>query len=395
MIHAATIEALNKGLRVFGIMDGFKHLVQGRLEYEELSYERVSRIHLSGGSILRTSRTKPTDEQILTVIRTLEKHDVRYLITIGGDDTATTANRLEQCCNGAIRVIHIPKTIDNDLPLPGGDSTFGYQTARHVGVSLVQHLMEDARTTQRWFFVITMGRKTGHLALGIGKAAGATLTVIAEEFGAGSGRRKLKLDTPCKILVGAIIKRRAMGREFGVAMLAEGLIEMIDPDDLMGLVDVERDEHGHIRYAEIDFGRILARRTKEMLKELNLRVTIVSKDIGYELRCADPIPFDLEYTRDLGYGGALFLFEGRTGAMLSRPAGRMVPLYLRDYITADNRLRVRYVDTTSESYKVARQYMIRLERSDFDNPEFLERLAGVAGMTPEAFRDMFEEITHL
>jgi 6-phosphofructokinase 1 len=103
-------------------------------------------------------------------------------MTIGGDDTAFSASRVAAQAGGTISVVHVPKTIDNDLPLPGGIVTFGFETARHVGVSLVETIMEDARATSRWYLLVAMGRKAGHLALGIGKAAGATLTLIPEEF---------------------------------------------------------------------------------------------------------------------------------------------------------------------------------------------------------------------
>src|SRR3990170_619370 len=147
-----------------------------------------------------------------------------------------------------IRVVHVPKTIDNDLDLPGYVDTFGFQTARHYGVEIVKNLMVDAKTTSRWYFVITMGRKAGHLALGIGKAAGATLTLIPEEF---LGRR-IRLKAIVDTLVGAIIKRLSDGRRDGVAVVAEGLVLDLDPEDLEGLEQVERDTHGNVRIAEVN-----------------------------------------------------------------------------------------------------------------------------------------------
>src|SRR3972149_9047502 len=113
---------------------------------------------------------------------TLKALKVRYLLTVGGDGTLYMAKWIEREAKGSIAVIHVPKTIDNDLPLPGGMPTFGFETARHIGVGIVQNIMEDARTTGRWYFITTMGRYAGHLALGIGKAAGATVTLITEEF---------------------------------------------------------------------------------------------------------------------------------------------------------------------------------------------------------------------
>src|ERR687892_2689932 len=150
--------------------------------------------------------------------------------------------KLEQQSQGRIRVVHVPKTIDNDLDLPPYVDTFGFQTARHHGVDIVKNLMVDAKTTSRWYFVITMGRKAGHLALGIGKAAGATLTLIPEEF-----PKPIRLKTIVDTLVGAIVKRLSYGRRDGVAIIAEGLVLDVAEEDLAGLDEVERDVHGHLR----------------------------------------------------------------------------------------------------------------------------------------------------
>ena len=203
-------------------------------------------------------------------------------MTIGGDDTALSSSSVAAASDNRIRTVHVPKTIDNDLPLPSHIPTFGFQTARHVGVELVRNIMEDARATRRWYVVVAMGRKAGHLALGIGKAAGATLTLIGEEF----ERDTLAFCEICDIVEGAIIKRRAMGRHFGVAVLAEGLIEKLDPQELADLQDVERDEHGHIRFAEVDLARKVKAEVQGRLSQRGIRVTITNKNIGYELRCA-------------------------------------------------------------------------------------------------------------
>src|ERR671935_978217 len=151
---------------------------------------------------------------------TLKDLGVDALLTIGGDDTAFSAQKLAESAGGWLKVAHVPKTIDNDLPLPGGISTFGFQTARHVGVELVNNLMTDAMTTKRWFFVVAMGRSAGHLALGIGKAAGATITIIAEEF---PRDHPVALDDLVDILETSILKRITHGRPFGVAIVSEGI----------------------------------------------------------------------------------------------------------------------------------------------------------------------------
>src|SRR5690349_4518046 len=185
VISAATIEGVNQGFGVLGVRDGYKWLAQGSADHTiKLSIESVKGIHLRGGSILGTSRTNPTKSEtsMRNVLNALEELGVTALVSIGGDDTAFSASRVYQAAKGAIRVAHVPKTIDNDLPLPGSTPTFGFETARHHGVFLLRNLAEDARTTSRWYVIISMGRTAGHLALGIAKAAAATLSIIPEQF---------------------------------------------------------------------------------------------------------------------------------------------------------------------------------------------------------------------
>jgi len=287
-------------------------------------------------------------------------------------------------------VVHVPKTIDNDLDLPPAVNTFGYQTARHVGCEIVKNLMVDARTTSRWYFVISMGRKAGHLALGIGKAAGTTLTLIPEEFTAKPIRLKMLVDT----LVGAIVKRLSYGRADGVAMIAEGVVLSLDPRDLNELGDVERDEHQNVRIAEVDIGDILKKAVQARLAEFGIKSTIVAKNIGYELRCADPIPVDMEYTRDLGYCAARYLLEGGNAAMISIQSDRFVPIPFSRILDADTgRARLRLVNTLSPRYAIARRYMIRLRRDDFEDDHELARFAATAGLSIAEFRRQFEYLT--
>jgi 6-phosphofructokinase len=392
VISAATIEAINEGFEVAGIRDGFKYLVRrDTSKIRPLAIDDVSRVHLSGGSILGTSRENPTKsaEATRAVVETLQGAGITHLVTIGGDDTALSARYVCEQSQGTIRTVHVPKTIDNDLPLPPHIPTFGFQTARHVGVELVRNLMEDAKSTRRWYIVVAMGRKAGHLALGIGKAAGATVTVIGEEF----PQPYVRFAHICDIVEGAIIKRRASGRHFGVAVLAEGLIEKLDPAELAELQDVERDEHGHIRFAEVDLARKVKCEVQGRLSGRGIRVTITHKNVGYELRCADPIPFDAEYCRDLGYGAVRFLLSGESGAMVSIQGGRLVPIpfdALRD--PATGKTRVRLVEAASEGYCVARAYMIRLEAEDFAHAAWVDKLAEAANLTPGEFRQRFEHL---
>ena len=325
VISAATIEARNSGWDVLGIMDGFQHLIEGRLEEARpLSITDVSRIHVQGGSIIRTSRANPTvrDEgaadpewRLHACLESLQKLGIDALVTIGGDDTAFSASRLAEAAGGGLRVAHVPKTIDNDLPLPGGTPTFGFETARSVGVQLVNNLMTDAMTTQRWYLVVAMGRSAGHLALGIGKSAGATLTMIAEEF---PRDEPIRLSRLVDVLETSMLKRIAHGRPFGVAVLAEGIGLRLPQDELArAMPEVELDEHGHVRLAELELDRLLAKQVKDRFKARGQNITVEGKNIGYELRCAPPIPFDIEYTRDLGYSAVDYL-KGNGGRRARR-----------------------------------------------------------------------------
>ena len=390
VIGAATIRSILGGCEVIGIRDGFKWIMEGNTtRTRSLSIEDISRIHFSGGSCLGTARANPTQkrEQLDACLASLAALGITRLITIGGDDTAFSALKLEQRAAGRLQVVHVPKTIDNDLDLPHGIPTFGFQTARHIGVEIVKSLMVDAETTSRWYFVVTMGRKAGHLALGIGKAAGATITLIPEEF----RQKPLRLSTLVDTLAGAVIKRQTSGRSDGVAVLAEGLVEFLDQRDLEGLEEVERDQHGHVRLGEINFGFVLKRAVEKALSSFGIKITIVDKNIGYELRCADPISFDMEYTRDLGYCAAQFLLEGGNAAMVSIQNGRFIPIpFDRILDPATGRTKVRMVDVESESYAIARRYMIRLSSDDLCQPSELSRLAGTARLSPERFRERFD-----
>lgn len=389
VIGAATIRACLSGAEVLGIQDGYKHLMEGDTSrVVPLSIADTSRIHFRGGSFLGISRANPTKkpEALARAVQALRELGVTMLLSIGGDDTCFSAHRLAQASGGTLRVVHVPKTIDNDLDLPQDTFTFGFQTARHIGVEIVHNLMVDAKTTSRWYFVVAMGRKAGHLALGIGKAAGATLSVIPEEL---SGPRA-RLATIADILTGAIVKRLAAGRSDGVAVLAEGLVEILPEEDVIGLAGVERDAHGHIRIAEIDFGNIVKAEVLRRLVDLGLSPTIVAKNIGYEVRCADPIPFDMEYTRDLGYCAARYLLEGGTDALISIQRGQFAPIPFAEIMDpVTGRMRVRMVDIQSDRYKIARSYMLRLRREDFTDRHELARLAAVANTTPEGFRERF------
>jgi ATP-dependent phosphofructokinase / diphosphate-dependent phosphofructokinase len=392
VIAAAALRCLSAGRQVLGIRDGFKRLIAGDTSHvAPLTLAEVSRLHVQGGSYLRTARANPTKnpQHLEQVVATLLKLNVSGLITIGGDDTCFSALKLEQAAGVRLHVVHVPKTIDNDLDLPEGVPTFGFETARHVGTQIVKTIMVEARTTSHWFIVVAMGRQAGHLALGIGKAAGATLTLIPEEF----SERPLRLSRVADVLAGAILKRLSMGHEDGVAVLAEGLAEALDPEELSKDAALPRDDHGHIELSKINLAGLLSRAVLARLAPLGITPVFREKDIGFELRCADPIGFDLEYTRDLGYSAATFLLEGGNAALASFVNGRFQPIPFDQILDArTGRTRVRPVNLHSARYEIARRFMLRLEPEDFEQPELLARHAALARMTPEQFRSRFEYV---
>ena len=398
VISAAVIEAVISGHEAVGIKNGYEFLVKGDTSQTvDLTIEDVTTIHTQGGSILHTSRTNPTkrQEDLETSVATLKKLNISHLITIGGDDTSFGASEIARAANGEVRVAHVPKTIDNDLPLPGNMPTFGYETARHVGAGIVMNLKEDSRTTNRWYFIVAMGRHAGHLALGIGKAAASTITLIPEEFPGDT----VSLAEVCDVLEGAILKRRVSGRPDGVAVIAEGIASKLNMSDLRKIsgLEIPRDEYGNIKLADFPLARILRTEIERRFSDRGEAMGVVDLTLGYELRSAAPIPFDIDYTRTLGHGAVSFLLsdtaEGNgtsQGAMICVVDNqlRAVPFEdMRDSNTGKTAIRM--VDTNSLYYDVARRYMIRLEQSDLEDNELVQQLAGITSMQPHAFKRRF------
>ncbi len=386
VISALTLEAINQGHEVVGIYEGFQRLMAGRTDRVKLlDHDDVSRIHFQGGSILNTSRANPTKrpKDMVPVLESLKSLRIGYLVTIGGDDTMYAASQLSKRAASSIRICHVPKTIDNDLPLPGEIPTFGFATARQLGFSLVQNLMEDSRTSKRWYFVAVMGRSAGHLALGIGQSAGATLTIIPEEFPG-----EVHLQTLGDILEGAILKRHALWkRRDGVAVIAEGLLERIPAKEMEAIegARIRHDDYGHLRLAEMDLAYILKTVVEQRFSRRAGHITIVHKNIGYEVRCAPPVASDCEYVRALGYGALQFLLNPDpqdaeiNGAMVSLENGKLHYRNFNDLLDSQTgKTRVRLVDVSKPSYKIAREYMIRLEREDLEDKDKLAALARAA-----------------
>ncbi|MDT7880805.1 MAG: 6-phosphofructokinase [Candidatus Hydrothermia bacterium] len=382
VIRAVVIEARNRNLEVIGFLDGFSHLSKKEIVYKNLEIEDVSRIHHYGGSIIGTSRGNSSDEEVFNTYLSLINSGINYLVSIGGDGTASMIYKISKLDKDKkIKFAHIPKTIDNDFPLPPSSRTFGFETARNLGMELVLNLIEDAKILKRWFFVQVMGRSSGHLAIGIGKSSGATLTIIPEEF---QNYEKIPLKLLLDILEGSIIKRLAYNKPYGVAILAEGLSLKLENLNLQNYHSI----------SEFPLAELLANEIENRLKKRNINIRIIPQNIGYVLRNAHPIAFDISYTITLGYGAVKFLLSDNNihCAVITLRGEKIEPIDINEFIK-DDKVKIRYVDLKGEVYESAYHYMIRLKKEDFENEEFLLKLCDVSKMEKEEFIKNFKWTT--
>ena len=389
VISSATLAARKQGAQIIGILQGFEWLMQGDINHVvDLDEASVARIHEQGGSILQTSRANPTRDpaNLARVVASLQKLGIDHLISIGGDDTCFSAKSVAEAAGDALRVAHVPKTIDNDLPLPQGVPTFGFETARATAAEILTTLAEDARTSKRWFIVTLMGRNAGHLALGSAYSGGATVAIVAEEF----GEDKISLDRLARIVEGGILKRTAQGMPYGVIVLAEGLGESLDPTELKNLPDLPLDEHGHIRLAEFPLGRLVRGRVQEGLEEHGITVTMVVKDVGYELRCIAPNAFDKDYTRDLGAGAVATLLAGTSNVMITRQNQEIVALPFNEILDpATGKTRVRMLDVHTGSFSAAMASQTRLCPEDLEDANSGRMIAAASNLGLNALKKRF------
>ena len=357
VISSVVIEAENSGYTVKGLRHGFKGIVSGDADsIVPLTTDMVTRIYNTGGSILGTSRHNPftKTESREAFIRGLRENNIDKLVVIGGEGSAYLSYTMSREYP-EFKVIHVPKTIDNDLILPNQYPSFGFETARYVGTEIIDTLMVDAKTTRRWFIVTSMGRKAGFLALGLGLASGATLTLIPEEFSQGKVSPQVIVDK----IYSTMKKRAEMGKEYGVAIVAEGVIDCIDPEQSPVLKSCSRDPLGRIEYSQVELGEVILPSLRNQCKEANIDCKIITKNIGYELRCHRPVSFDIEYTKFLGYGAVKHILDGHSGVMVTRDFDKLGFERLEHMIQEDGNIRSRRVNLESDLYRVARSFMFR------------------------------------
>jgi 6-phosphofructokinase 1 len=195
-----------------------------------------------------------------------------------------------------------------------------------------------------------------------------------------------------------MLKRRLNGQAYGVAIVAEGVGEKIDPEELVrnSGANLSYDPYGHVALADIPLASMLKQRVQQRFQARGQKVSLTDVTLGYELRCKQPIPFDIDYTRTLGYGAVRFLLDEhhderlREGGFICLDGVDLKVLPFEDLKDpATGRTRVRLVDVHSEYYRVARDYMIRLNAHDLSDDETAEKLAGAAGMPVEDLRAEF------
>jgi len=366
VISSVAMAFLDSGYRVLGIHEGYKGLFSPEPNVQEIDFKFADDIHRRGGSALKMSRFKPKDSEFST--RFFLDYNVRLLVTIGGDDTASTANRIGKFLhenNINIQNIHVPKTIDNDLPLPDNTPTFGYQSAKQEGVRIAQTVYEDARTSGNWFVTAAMGREAGHLAFGIGAACHFPMIVIPEMF----NKAEVTFDRIIKLIISAIVKRKILNIGYGVAIVSEGVFHFMSDDEIKNSgIDFTYDEHGHPELGNVSKAHIFNVLLQNRLKELGLKVKSRPVELGYELRCVPPVAFDLMYCGLLGYGVKKLFDEGRTGCMVTASnAGKISPLYLEDVSDASGKIMPRLVNIEGEKQKLVFEHGLQfIEPGDYE-----------------------------
>ncbi len=324
---------LAKGYRVIGLHYGYSGLFNPNPRYEDLDMFRVDYIFNQGGSYLTMSRFKPSNEDFEKNfnLEFFKQNNIKLLVTVGGDDTASTANRIAKFLEAKqypIANIHVPKTIDNDLPLPAGMPTFGYQSAKNAGSVIGRAVYNDARTSANWFVVAAMGRSAGHLAFGIASACHYPMIIIPEMF----NKTKITIDKIVSLIVSAIVKRKLLGMDYGAAMVSEGVFHSLDEEEILKSgIHFSYDDHGHPELGKVSKAEMFNTLLEKRCKVLGLKVKSRPVEIGYEVRCQTPCAFDLVYCSQLGMGVYKLFSEGKTGCMVYiSQEGYVSPLYLKD-----------------------------------------------------------------
>ncbi len=397
VISTAAVSFLRNGISVAGIRYGYSGLEQfgpdhpmvPDRDYIEITSKHLKRTRNTQGIMLGTARNNPGKfvshpdhfddpdrvAPLKTVYDALRSINVDALVSIGGDDTLKTANKLklfqEQLPTDQPRlpIVHVPKTIDNDYS--GIDFTFGYFTAVETLASEIRNLLADAESDRTYFIVETMGRSAGWLAYGAAIASEASFVLSVEDLtddfleeetstdphtGLESRRRVMNLQAVVERIVKVIrVREEKEQKQYGVVILAEGLAEFLPAESLK---DVPRDDHGHIAVAHVNLGKMFCSLiAEEHEKQTGRSRKVKGVQLGYESRCARPQAFDVMLGSQLGVGAYRALVEeGKTGHMVS-VTGQLDLHYVpfKDLIDPDTLVTVvRFIDPDSDFHKLAR-----------------------------------------
>ena len=376
---------LRKGYRVIGLHEGYTGLFNPSPRMVDIDYPMADGIFNQGGSFLQMSRFKPKDSDFENNfnLKFFTDNNIKLLVTVGGDDTASTANRIAKFLEAKkypIANIHVPKTIDNDLPLPKGTPTFGYESAKDKGAVIARAVYVDARTSGNWFVLAAMGRSAGHLAFGIGEACHYPMIVIPEMF----NKTPITIDKIIRLMVSSIVKRRIVSMDYGAAVISEGVFHELSEAELSSCgIHFTYDAHGHPELGKVSKACFFSMLLDQRLAELKLNVQTRPVELGYEIRGQTPVAYDLTYCSELGIGVYKLFSEGKTGCMVYVDGcGNVEPLYLKDLQDpATGKILPRMVDISSDrfkavvdnilmaitppDYEAARQYLSNPEEYDF------------------------------
>jgi len=360
---------LKDGYRIVGIHDGFKNLFNGKAETAEIDFHYADRVFPRGGSTLRMSRFKPKDSEFSANF--FIENNIKLLVTIGGDDTASTSNRLakflaEEHVN--IQNIHVPKTIDNDIPLPDRMPTFGFNSAKDEGVRIGNTIYEDSRTSGTWFVISSMGRSAGHLAFEIGGSCHFPVIIIPEMF----NNTKITLEKVINLIISSMVKRKIESIDHGVAMVSEGIFHILDKKDIDNCgITFTYDAHGHPELGNVSKAHIINVLVQKKLKELDINIKSRPVEMGYELRCCRPVAFDLTLCTILGMGVKKLFEQGYKGCIVSTTrSAEIVPIFMEDIEDETGRIPPRLVDISTEFSRLVLSDMHTLTERDYDRARY-------------------------
>jgi 6-phosphofructokinase len=367
VISTAAVSFIRNGIDVVGIKHGYSALVEfapdrplvERRDYVRIDHDLLKRTRNSQGILIGTARTNPGKnvsrpehlddperaKPLRTVYDALRSIGVDALVSIGGDDTLKTANKLKLFQNRLaadqprIPIVHLPKTIDNDYR--GIEFTFGYFTAVDTLAREIRNLLHDAEATRCYFMTETMGRSAGWLPYGAAIAGEASLVISGEDVqgeyaktevvtdpATGRSRERRIADTGKIVdrIVRTMLAREAEGKQFGVVVLAEGLAELLPVECVE---DAPRDDHGHIAVAALNLGRRFAKLVAAAYERKTGRKRKVrGVQLGYEARCAQPHAYDVMLGSQLGVGAYRALVEENLDGVMVSVGGQLELAYV-------------------------------------------------------------------